>query len=176
MNTNILGIVGKRGSGKDTFYCCCAELYIDRRIGYMPYRVAFADKLKEEIAQRHNITVLELSKNKEKYRKELQEYGVAMREKDPEYWIKQVRAPKGWAKDGFVIFTDVRFENEASYIKSVGGKVIRLRRDKTDTLGDGHISEIELEKIVVDNILHNNDSILRFKFEVLDLLKQYGIN
>jgi len=171
----ILGLIGKKHCGKDSFYCACLELYVERRIISVPYRLAFADAVKKELCKNLNISTEELNTHKEKYRLQMQELGATQRAKDPDYWIKQIRAPKGWAKDGFIIFTDCRFLNEAEFIRKLGGKLIRIRRDVSDKTEDKHISETELEKIVYHNIIHNNTTLLRYKMEVLDILRQYDI-
>lgn len=80
----------------------------------------------------------------------LQKVGVERREEDENYWVKRAfdSIPTG---TDIVIFTDVRFQNEAERIKKEGGylvDVVRLNDDGTrfyanDRPSD-HISETDL--------------------------------
>lgn len=69
-----------------------------------------------------------------------------------------------------VIFTDVRFIDEANTIQSHGGKVVRVKRpsvDTSETTGfPGHRSELELESINPDYVINGKDG------ELTDLKEQ----
>ena len=130
----IIGICGYARSGKDT----AAKGLIED--GWR--RVAFADGLKSDVmsalvesAKRANLPktmwpqwrILEDPELKEKFRPLLVEYGRAMRALNPDYWIRRLAHcfVKGSGK--FVI-TDVRYANEAAWIREHGGAVIRVVR------------------------------------------------
>ena len=57
----------------------------------------------------------------------LQNVGMSRRAEDPDYWVKRAfdSIPRG---ANLVIFTDVRFKNEAERIKSEGGHLIKVVR------------------------------------------------
>ena len=186
---HIVGLVGKKASGKDTFYLACLELFaIDKKILIPPKRFAFADALKLEVANKFDISIGQLNKEKEKYRKDLQDTGEARRKEDNEYWIKQV-AKKLLDFDletfnkvhcpHLVIITDVRYINEAQWIKSLGGNLIRIRRtDIPDDMEDKHSSEIELESIACNYYLDNEgpNRYNLYKMQILDTLHQLKIS
>lgn len=184
----IVGLVGKKGVGKDLFYLCCLELYIERKLTLPPVRFAFADALKKEVAVKHKVSIEELNQRKAEFRKELQDTGLARRKEDEDYWIGRV----AWSMLNFdrkmfgqlhiphlVIVTDVRFQNEAEWItNNLRGKLIRIRRsDLEEDFEDKHESETELEKIKYDNVIINEGKgrINLYKNQILDTLKQLGM-
>lgn len=57
-----------------------------------------------------------------------------------------------------VVFTDVRFPNEADRIKGSGGQVIRIVRPGVGPV-NAHASDNSLEDYVFDAILYNDDSL-----------------
>lgn len=100
-------LVGKMCAGKDYIGAQLVE-----NCGYT--RLAFADALKQEVADRHGITLVELNKNKSKYRAELQQHGKDMRAKDLLYWVNKVEAIRETIP-GPVVITDCRHVNEAEW-------------------------------------------------------------
>jgi hypothetical protein len=56
-----------------------------------------------------------------------------------------------------VIFTDVRFLDEARFIKKAGGIILRVVRDLENK--DTHSSETETDKITADYTIYNNGSL-----------------
>lgn len=141
----IVGISGKAGSGKDYVGRLLAREY-----GFKIFSFAHALKL-EGIA--HGFTHEEVFISKPPHvRQWLQEYGVARREEDSEYWIKralQIISVMGW-KD--VVFTDVRFPNEAVACLLMSPRSWILRMDPQDrpyplagTEAANHISETAMD-------------------------------
>ncbi|BCS83311.1 putative deoxynucleotide monophosphate kinase [Cotonvirus japonicus] len=57
-----------------------------------------------------------------------------------------------------VVISDVRFHNEAEFIKKLGGFLIKIERPGSDNF-DFHASEIELKSIQTDIIISNVKSI-----------------
>lgn len=80
----------------------------------------------------------------------LQRVGQEKRKEDPTYWINRLRFSIG-SFDGVGIITDVRYQNEATWIKSYGGLLINVTRLEEngqpfvapDRPAD-HISEVDL--------------------------------
>lgn len=93
-------------------------------------RIAFADKLKEELASTHGISVDELECRKEEFRDEMVLLGRKRREEDEDYWIKKVdanvRTLLQSEKD--VVITDCRYMNEALWVHSLCGNVVYIMR------------------------------------------------
>lgn len=177
----IVGLVGKKHSGKDTFYLNCLELHLEGKLSLYPKRFAFADELKKEVAKANDITVEQINKDKQAYRSRLQDIGVAKRREDKEFWVKALASSlisyEGLKENvpTLAIITDVRFINEAEFIKSIDGKLIRIIRTETDDAGDTHISETELTQINYDYPLNNPSKPLLYKQQILDTLKQLNL-
>lgn len=142
----IVGISGKAGSGKDFL----GRLL--RRYGYQ--NIAFAWPLKLE-ATEAGIPFEEAFYTKPPHvRLWLQERGVYRRSQDPRYWIRQLDSLMRVLHDqggipNFVI-TDMRFPNEYYFVRSMGGKTIRLLHgDRPYPLAGSeaasHISETALD-------------------------------
>jgi len=190
MNTHIIGLVGRKQSGKDTVFRMIRELGIDA------YRAAFADALKCEVydeLRRGGMPVVALlledgqpltsppegdattiekvmwiDQRKDQFRHVLQCYGTDYRRRffGDRYWIDRaaetIYSLRGQCE--VIVVTDVRFPNEASYIKECGGTVIRIDRWpglwawlKRKLLPE-HKSEC-VERIAVDYVIKNNGTL-----------------
>lgn len=110
-------IAGKMGAGKDTIAATLVEN------GFT--RLAFADALKEELAETLGVTVDEINRNKATYRAELQKLGAARRVEDESYWIQRWLARRTQI-NGPVVCPDVRYLNEALFAIELGGLVVRV--------------------------------------------------
>jgi hypothetical protein len=158
----IIGISGKKGSGKDTVADYC--------IGQLPVHeygstLAFADALKELYAdyclgrEIHWGLLNKQSFKKQEHicgkthRQMLQEIGVAMRGIWPDIWVHR------WNKiyddlcslDDVCFVPDVRFSNEVKKIQDLGGKVLRLTRTPHDDQHESETALDEMEKATVNN-------------------------
>lgn len=67
-----------------------------------------------------------------------------------------------------VVISDIRFQNEAKFIKDSGGILIRIIRSNNQSK-DEHSSEMELQSIECDYIINNNSTLSEFlnKIDVL---------
>lgn len=168
----IVGLIGKKRSGKDTF----ASTLVEER-GFR--RLAFADALKDaalsldplirfeqdETYLRQGSTSYEVGPHVERLssvverlgweaakevrevRRTLQNYGVAIREIDPDFWLRAV--VDQMQDPGLYVVTDVRFPNEAEAIVNAGGTVVRIVRPGLDST-DTHASETALDGYPAD--------------------------
>jgi len=172
-NREIIGLVGKKRSGKDTF----AERLV---YTWGWERVAFADPLRQaalaldpiishwnyggevrynRLSQEVDENGWEVAKMIPEVRRTLQRYGVAIREIDPDFWIKAARRHI-LRIPGPVVVTDVRFLNEAETItREMGGRLVRIVRPGLEDDGDTHPSEVELEQIETDFQVLNDGTI-----------------
>jgi hypothetical protein len=72
------------------------------------------------------------------------------------------------SKADYIIISDVRFENESKFIRSLGGKIIKIiRPDAKTTKHNNHITEQGIPDNLVDAVILNSDSIEEFKKTVL---------
>lgn len=149
----ILGIAGHIGAGKDTI---AARLVM--RHGFV--RIGFADALKHEVARILRRTVLAYAAERgfldsdadpeaaitrllwhdrtPVTRALLQEWGTELRRReDPDYWLLR------WRDAAFpyprAVVPDVRFANEARFLRACGGRLVNVVRPGYG--GDTHVSE-----------------------------------
>jgi len=159
----IIGLVGKKFSGKDTL----AD-YLVKKYGFIKY--AFAKPLKEACK------ILFITSDDQLNRPDLKEvvdkrWNMTPREMmqyvgtdvirnniDPNFWIKHFEYWFEENKNNNIIVTDIRFLNELMAIKKVGGITIKICRD-TISITDSHISEIETDTLTdVDHVIFNNST------------------
>lgn len=183
----ILGLVGYKGSGKDT-----VGEYLCKKYGFI--RLAFAAPVKKIVAAAFGCDIDDLNDPilKEKIdenwgytRRELmQKIGTDLfREALPKIlpnvteniWVNRLiiqmkklykQDPKKYNK--FVI-TDVRYPNEKEGIKPLGAKILRVNRDKDiyDGKHMSHSSEQYVDKMEVNFDVHN-DSTKETLYEKID--------
>jgi dephospho-CoA kinase len=140
-----IGLIGLAGSGKDT---AAKALY---SLGYMRY--AFADRVKN-LAWRFGWD----GNKDERGRALLQNIGMAGRQYDPATWIKYVELMIEHETDlGLIVFTDVRFQNEADYVRGKGGIIIRIVRPGQSA--ENHESELNQSAVAADIEIVNDGSI-----------------
>ena len=162
----IIGITGKKGSGKDAV----AEI-LSKRYGLK--HLAFADPIRE-VGKILGFTEHEMLADKEAFneiwrvswRMFAQQFGTDfMRERMFRLgWIKLMEAKIEKYKN--VVVSDVRFDNEAEEIKEKGGKILRiLSFDESD---DRHASERGINDKYVDiEIVNTKVSLKQLKTDVL---------
>lgn len=185
----IIGLSGKMGSGKNYF----AEkiLYQHFKKDYNILIIGFGDLMKNELYARDlSLEYDQLYDYKTfETRKKLQLYGTENgRDKyHDNIWVRgldiQIETFKRRSGDdeAMVIICDVRFKNEYDYVKSKGGKVIRLNSpnrtllryvnesnndsDKLATIRS-HRSETDLDDVIFDTVINNDiGDTLKFKYE-----------
>tara|TARA_Y200000002_G_C22659251_1_gene654945 strand:+ start:515 stop:1081 length:567 start_codon:yes stop_codon:yes gene_type:complete len=186
----IIGIAGKKQSGKDTI----SDYLIDK-YGFQKY--GFADPIKdiakiifgfseEQLygSQKDIIDPFWNIKPRDFFQKFGTDYGQFI---FPEHFPKIFKGNTRtlWVKifqkwylnkkkenpDIKIIINDVRFEHEFDMIKSLGGYVIKVIRPKS--FFDKHISENELDKKDKDefnNIIYNNGTKQELYDRIKDLL------
>lgn len=163
----IVGISGKRGAGKDL---------LGSYLTYHGFKLfPFAGELKDRVRRDFNLskeqTDGQLKEKETKYLRQLPinpesvqltpdevawtprqimiAYGQFFRQFDELYWVKKVfERVATLPPNQRVAVTDVRFRNEADYIKSNGGVLVRLERKASLNIYKGVIndpSETELD-------------------------------
>ena len=159
----MIGLIGKKGSGKDT-----VADYLVHRHGYKKH--AFATPLKNvcrelfllEESQMHDVD------QKEKVdvrwgmspRQMMQTVGTDMvrRHLGVDFWLRHMDMTT--ANESRIVLSDVRFPNEAEWVRSQGGKLIRIvRAGEDEDVVDKHASEQEQDKIVVDEEIVNDHGL-----------------
>jgi len=147
----LVGLVGKARSGKDS----ATQIAQALRPGKI-CRVAFADALKHQVAMAAGVDVPTIEERKSVFRATLQAYGVLMRDlRGPDYWLRQVSGPIDTLRTaGKAVFVpDVRFLNEAAFIRSKGGIIVRIVRPHFSSDVPNHVSETEQDSILADHTI-----------------------
>jgi hypothetical protein len=159
----IIGLTGYARSGKDTVANILVENY-----GYK--RIAFADKIRELLYEtnpqvggnrlQHLISTYgwEVAKSQPEVRHLLQSLGVGARKTfGDNHWI--VEALKNITREGNYVITDVRFKNEAEWLKDIyNAEIWRVTRPGVKAI-NSHISETQLDDYKFDFTLHNEGTL-----------------
>lgn len=184
MASRIIGVMGRKRHGKDTF---AARLTNEH--GFT--RLAFADKLREAalkldpfiVVQHDEYGVLdgwclpydrpytarlshlvgalgwEVAKELREVRRTLQRMGVGVRDLDPEFWVRIVMEQ---AADipGPVVITDVRFPNEFDAVSNhPHGVTVRIVNARLPRPSEEHISESALDQFTPRFTVPNSGTI-----------------
>lgn len=168
----VIGLTGNIGSGKTTI----AE-YLVKTYGFT--KLAFADELKRMLVRAGILTPDEVKEKTPYARKMLQLIGTELIRKqiDEDFWIKKLDEKiKYLIEEGrqrFVI-DDVRFPNEAEYIHSLGGKIIRIKKETHLHDQDwalNHESEKYVDSIPADFEVINDGTLEELYEKVAGILK-----
>ncbi len=169
VNTNIIGITGRKRHGKDTL-----GDYLVKNHGYT--KIGFADALKE--ACRHifgfndeqlygDLKEVDDEFWKTSPRKVLQYVGTdlfrdqianIMPDVKSDIWIKVVENKILQNPDKRYVITDVRFENELEFLKKHNALTIKVQRD-TLTNVDSHVSESYIDQLETKYKILNNGTL-----------------
>ncbi len=176
MATTLIGLMGKKRAGKDTF--------AERLVSHHDYtRVAFADLVREaalaldpivghvwegstgEVRLSALVSRLGWDRAKEipEVRRTLQRLGSeSIRSLDPDFWVRAGMARVD-AIDGPVVITDVRFPNEHDAVSTRLGTLVRISRPGQADVGDQHASEVALDTWEADVEVVNDKGIFELQ-------------
>ena len=179
----MIGLVGKKGSGKDTMADFLVSDY-----GYR--KLAMADPLKKACKILFDFSDAQLSDHQEKERVD-ERWGISPRQAFQtmgtdlirkhifdDFWLRRADMEVGHYLEENMVVSDIRFPNEAQWVKNHGGILIRIHSPclivpEEDT----HSSEVLMEDIIVDHELLNDKSsgIHAFHTEINSLMKILGL-
>lgn len=180
---SLIGLIGNAGHGKDTI-----GDYLNEKYGFLTY--AFALPLKKAIMSVFHLTREQMYDPVLKEvpdcfwgvtpRKLMQfigtdllrnQMGEVIPDLGKEIWLKSFQKWREAQRmaDGTlppIVVTDIRFPNEAEFIKSLGGEIWKV--DRTGNMGEtappassySHASEIELQTISTDHLVILNDGTI----------------
>lgn len=165
----IIGLTGRAGSGKDTARAILQEH------GFVG--LAFADPIRDMIAMLFASNGINSSWMHERHLKEqvIPDLGVSYRHMaqtlgtewgrslQPDFWLRIAGAymdsTQAATFDNLLfVISDVRFANEAAWVRARGGVVWRIERPGIAPVR-AHASEAEIDQIEPDLTLHNTGSI-----------------
>jgi len=165
----IIGLSGKKQAGKDTIYRVARDIFTEISPTFRVGRVAFADALKAEVSTITGFRTDYIEDNKERFRTLLQVWGTEFRREfhGNDYWIKKMGdiLTSSEAHYDLMFITDVRFCNEADYLRELGGQVLRVVRRSPETyqtlqdipVVDPHRTEHDMDEYGDFSYTINND-------------------
>jgi dephospho-CoA kinase len=171
MSTTIIGLSGKKHSGKNT-----VAKMIETLAGVSVVEIGFADALKKEVAKACGTSVSFIDEHKDNFRLILQGWGTDYKRKliSDSYWTDKVLQQIQDAINDdiqLVIITDVRFPNEYNFINSLGGILVRISRPIINA--DNHPSETALDSVNNwHHIILNTGTIDDLEPQVEELIKK----
>lgn len=154
----IIGICGKKRSGKDTIGKFIAASYGYRLDSFAAPIRSFTCELLGispsvlELVKEHPMSVIDGKSPRDL----MQQLGTEFMRGNygQDVWVRSL---VGRIKDNTVV-TDIRFDNEAKAIKDLGGKVFHVVRDLKDSK-DTHASEKGIDPNLVDIKVLNNSTL-----------------
>lgn len=179
-----IGLSGYARAGKDSV----GQFIVDTETGWE--RVSFADPMREalyrlnptinansgEVRLRNAVDEYgweEIKKWKSDLRPLMQRFGTEVGREmfGDNFWIDYAldRIPDG-AK---VVFTDVRFPNEADAVKALGGQVWRVERPGC-VAANAHPSETAMDGYDFDYVIHNNSHLEKLWYLTLLGMEDLG--
>lgn len=174
----IIGLTGYAGTGKDTV----REVLENRWYTGL----AFADPIRLMIRQLLTNNGIEVEWMEDRackeavipslgvsYRQMAQELGDWGRNLHPDFWVRIAAAfvaDRMDVGDTHFVISDVRFLNEANWIRAQGGQIWRIHRAAATPVRP-HVSESEIDQIPVDWQIHNNGSFDDLRETVGEALK-----
>ena len=181
----LIGICGAAGSGKDEV----ASVLVGE-FGYI--RNKFADPLYEMVAAMTGYTVSQLQDRRLKEkpislldsktpRQLLQTLGTDWGRTmvHSEVWIRSVqRRVERALEDGrHSVITDLRFDNEAEWIRSLGGQVWRVDRAVPEDVAclSPHSSERGIRNDLVDRVIENGSTLEDLRRRVAEVCVGSGL-
>jgi dephospho-CoA kinase len=176
----IIGFTGKAGSGKDTASMVTIE---NNKID----KFAFAAPLKKAAAELFLFTDEQLHTDKKEKidpkwnkspRQVLQWLGceVLRDQFDKDIFLKNMSHRIKSSNANIIFITDVRYDNEAELIRSVGGKIIKIERpDLKQIQFFNHSSENGLSSNLIDIIINNDSTIESLHKKVLNTIQSFMV-
>ena len=169
----IIGLIGNKRVGKDTFADYLVEKYNFRKI-------AFADPIKNGVKILFDLSDEQLNGNLKEVidkrwnrtpRQILQEIGTDYCRKNygEDIWIKRMKYELSKSKDTNIVISDIRFPNEAEAVREMGGYLIKIIRNNIE-ISDKHISEQLIETISFNNSIKNDGTFQEYKNKIDKLI------
>lgn len=150
----IIAITGYARVGKSTLALRMQQWLINQYPHEEHIVYAFATSLKMAVADiiwRH-YRVSPFTENpddKKKIRPFLVSYAMDKRAQDPAYWIKRLDSIIHRQAPSSALIADLRFENEAQWVRDKGGIIMRVRRDDVDPANETEAeNDVKVDKFV----------------------------
>lgn len=165
----LIGITGYAGTGKDTVRCMLEQKGFTGLAFADPIRTMLRSLLRSSGLSETYIDCRQLKENTipalgVSYRHLAQTLGTEWgRTVQHDLWLrlaaaKMMTASRENSAARFVI-SDVRFCNEADFVRNLGGQIWRVERQSAPSVRQ-HVSESEIDSLKVDQYIHNNGTLI----------------
>ena len=124
-----------------------------------------------------------------KPRRLYQDFGQAMRQLDPDIWIKHAEAKLKSSEAERIVIDDLRQPNEYEWARANGFVIIRvnapeyLRIERAEAVGDNfdiadltHETEKHVDTFAVDYEVNNNGDIRDLERQIDEIMTEIGVN
>lgn len=157
-----IGLLGKAGSGKSSL----ARILVEN-FGFV--ELTFSESLYTILHFSQQTLGFEIAKD----RKFLQWVGTDWaRNQNPNVFCNCMKKKLDTISNPNVVVSDVRFVNEAEFLKENGFVLIRISRGASDTMSfRNHISETESDEISEDFVIKNFGTIENLKEKIKKFLQ-----
>ena len=176
----LIGLTGAAGSGKNV-----AASYLEERYAFVP--LAFADPLRDMLGALLPHVDLDSAWMVERALKEqpVHVIGTSYRALaqtlgtewgrgcvHPDLWLRiaEYRANQALGGGDHVVLTDVRFPNEAAWLRAAGGTLVRIERDSAPPVR-AHESEQHHRALRADHVLLNHSSLAALEHRIDALME-----
>ena len=173
----LIGISGKAGSGKDTV----ADIILQQ---YPGFKRAMAKPIKDAFEAVFGFDPDSISRQEKETpfmgfhfspRRAMQTLGTEWgRELDENVWLRLAHRHYNsvFRKSGYLVIPDIRFKNEAAWLRAQGGLLIHVERPDVKDV-EKHASELGTG-IPPDITIHNTGSIIDLTLAVTKALDNAG--
>lgn len=172
----IIGLTGKKRSGKDTSAQILQEYYETQNLKVE--RFAFAGPLKEAVRViffpelieiKDDIKELPVKKYDNRTPRQMFQYiGDRCRDYDIDIFLKNMLTRINNSNADIKIVTDIRYDNEAQLVKNIGGTIIKIERETNSK--DNHSSEMGIDSTFIDFSIQNNSDIEKLKKKLISFI------
>lgn len=181
--TKLIGLNGKARSGKDSFASIVSE---SKRVKV----ISFAEPMRKFVCdildiKREDLDGIKEDKNDlfggKSPREFLQKLGTEFGREtiSNSIWIDSAKVKIKNAiaskKYDYVIVTDVRFDNEAALIHSLGGLIFKVTRPLVEIDLSSHKSEQGIDEKYVDILFLNDKSLSDYKIKISEIMGNYTL-
>ena len=180
---HLIGLTGYAGSGKDTTRALLEEhgfigLAFANPIRSMLRTLLAGSGISDAWMDERELKEQVIPQLGVSYRHMAQTLGTEWgRSLQPDLWLRLADAfmaeiTESSNKSHFVI-SDVRFANEAAWVRERGGVIWRINRPQAAPVRP-HQSEIEIDSVEIDRTLHNTGSIDKLREQVAAALMEFA--
>jgi hypothetical protein len=165
----LVGLAGDRpGVGKST-----AAAYLVESLGFQ--ELSIGSLVKSELDEMLSVHGFTYNENEKEYFRPALSWWTDFRLSrcSPDYWLDAALkvAPTGRS----VLFSDIRYPNEADYVKAQGGLLIKIQRDSVRRNSES--TETALDHYDFEHVVSNDadDGGAAMLSSIIELLRNHGI-